>query len=158
VIEPMTKAASTQTELIELLRRFFTDCADEYEIDMAFLYGSRAGGLPRIDSDLDVAVLFGRRDLSEEEAFARIADISLKLANLLRMEVNVLHIHDDFRKPMLYYNVIALGTPVYARQDAQLLSLRNDALFHMGDFGIFGLGWQYEVAKKNLESLIHAGV
>lgn len=86
------------------------------------------------------------------------ADTSLKLANLLKMEVNVLHIHDDFRKPMLYYNVIALGVPVYARQDAQLLSLRNEALFHMEDFGIFGLGWQYEVAKKNLESLIHAGV
>lgn len=154
----MTKAASTQTQLIELLRRFFTDCADDYEIDMAFLYGSRAGGLPRIDSDLDVAVLFGRRDLPEEEAFERIADISLKLSNVLRMEVNVLHIHDDFRKPMLYYNVIALGTPVYARQDAQLLSLRNDALFHMEDFGIFGLGWQYEVSKNNLESLIHAGV
>ena len=97
----MTKTASTQTELVEYLRRFFADCADACEIDMAFLYGSRAKGLPRIDSDVDVAVLFGKQDLSEEEAFARIADISLKLANLLKMEVNVLHIHDDFRKPML---------------------------------------------------------
>jgi hypothetical protein len=36
--------------------------------------------------------------------------------------------------------------------------LRNEALFHMEDFGIFGLGWHHEVARRNLESLIHAGV
>lgn len=154
----MAETVAMQTELVEYLRRFFTNCADVYEIDMAFLYGSRARGLPRIDSDVDVAVLFGKRALSEEEAFTRMTDISLKLAALLKMEVNVLQIHDDFRKPMLYYNAICLGVPIYARQDARLLSLRNEALFHMEDFGIFGLGWQYEVAKKNLESLIHAGV
>ena len=75
----MEKTVSTQTELIECLGHFFADCADECEIDMAFLYGSRARGLPRIDSDVDVAVLFGKQDLPDEEAFARIADISLKL-------------------------------------------------------------------------------
>lgn len=154
----MAKAASTQTELVGCLRNFFEERADDYEIDMAFLYGSRARGLPRFDSDLDVAVLFGRRDLSEEEAFGRILDISFALVTLLKVEVNVLQIHDDFRKPMLYYNVIVMGLPVYTRRHIRFLSLRNEAIFHMEDFGIFGLGWQYEVAKRNLESVINGRV
>jgi predicted nucleotidyltransferase len=154
----MAKTVTTQTELIEYLSDFFKDRADDYEIDMAFLYGSRAQGFPRFDSDLDVALLFGRRDLSEEESFAKILDISFSLVSLLKMEVNVLQIHDDFRKPMLYYNVIVMGVPVYTRTDAQFLALRNEAIFNMEDFGIFGLGWQYEVAKRNLESVANGRV
>jgi len=149
----MAKRVATQTELIEFLSAFFKDRADDYEIDMAFLYGSRAGGFPRFDSDLDVAVLFGPKDLSEEESFARILDISFSLGSLLKTEVNVLQIHDDFRKPMLYYNVIVMGLPVYTRTDAQFLTLKNEAIFHMEDFGIFGQGWQHEVARRNLESI-----
>lgn len=147
----MKRPPSEQTEIVDCLRRFFRERADDYGIDMAFLYGSRATGLPRLDSDLDVAVLFDRNDM--EEAFGHIVDISFALTAILKMEVNVLQIHDGFRKPMLYYNVVALGLPIYVRNNAHFLSLRNQAIFHMEDFGIFGLGWQHEVAKRSLESV-----
>lgn len=152
-VRSVGKSVTTQHELVEFLSNFFKDRADDYEIDMAFLYGSRASGIPRSDSDLDVAVLFSRRDLPEHESFSRVVDMSFSLASLLKMEVNVLQIHDDFRKPMLYYNVIVMGVPVYRRTEARFLALRNEAIFCMEDFEIFGLGWQHDVAKRNLESV-----
>jgi predicted nucleotidyltransferase len=140
-----------RAEIIIRLKAFFHEQADPFGIDMAFLYGSWAKGFPRFDSDLDVAVIFNQSDLSEEEAFDRIADISLRLIDSLRMEVNVLQIHRDTWKPMLYYNVIVMGVPVYVRSDAQYSNLINEAIFQMEDFSIFGLKWQYEAAKTNLE-------
>ena len=48
----------TQTELVHKLKEFFGQKASQYEIDLAFLYGSWARGYPRSDSDVDLALIF----------------------------------------------------------------------------------------------------
>jgi hypothetical protein len=93
---------------------------------------------------------------SDDESFKRITEISLLLSRKLDLEVNIIQIYEDFRRPMLYYNAIVLGIPVYIRNFERYIMLRNEAIYQMEDFSILGLKWQHEVALKNLEDLEHA--
>jgi len=74
----------------------------------------------------------------------------------LCLEVNIIQIHKDFRKPMLYYNAIVLGIAVYIKDFDNYAMLKNEAIYQMEDFNIFGIKWQYETAIRNLEGLKHA--
>ena len=123
---------------------------------MAFLYGSWARGSPRQDSDIDVAILFSKEISTEEGIFEYITDISLLLSSDLRSEVNIIPISLDFGKPMLYYNAIVSGIPLFFREFSGYVDLRNEAIFQMEDFNIFGRYWQLTVARSNLERLTHA--
>lgn len=143
-------------EIIDHLKGFFRKNSERYGIEMAFLYGSWARGSPRQDSDIDVAILFSKEISTEEEIFERITDISLLLSSDLRSEVNVALISRDFGKPMLYYNAIVSGVPLFFREFSGYVDLRNEAIFQMEDFNIFGRYWQLTVAKRNLEELKHA--
>lgn len=132
-----------------VLKAFFKERA--YNIDMAFLYGSWTGGFPTKDSDVDLAILF--KELSDDEIFKTITEISYNLSLRIKKEVNVLPIYRDFRKPFLYYNAIVLGIPVYIKDFEEYVSLKNEAIYQMEDFGIFGTKWQLELTHKNLEKL-----
>lgn len=142
-------------KLIVTLKAFFKENAKE-TIDMAFLYGSWTTGYPRKDSDVDLAVLFLSELLSDDEIFNIITDISDNLSSKINKEVNILPIYRDFRKPMVYYNAIVLGVPVYIKDFEEYISLKNQALYHMEDFSIFGIKWQLEMTRKNLEVLQYA--
>ncbi|MCD6335748.1 MAG: hypothetical protein J7M27_10530, partial [Candidatus Latescibacteria bacterium] len=96
-------------------KAFFEEKAAALGLDMAFLYGSWAGGYPRKDSDVDVALHFLYAHSSDEEVFDHLTDISLELSKRTKREVNAIPIFDDFRKPMLYYNAVVLGLPLYIR-------------------------------------------
>lgn len=124
-------------------------------IEAAFLYGSWAAGLPYEESDVDIAVLF-RSELDEGHIFDRITTISLELTRLLKKEVNVIAIDPDMPRPMLYYNVIVKGIPVYMKDFSRYVDLRLSALFWAEDFNIFGTKWQAEVVRKRLEAMGNA--
>ena len=147
---------NNRKEIINRLRNYFDRNAGRYKLEMVFLYGSWARGFPRYDSDVDIAVLFSDEPSSDDESFRKMTDMSLALSEELGREVNVLQVYKDFRKPMLYYNAILLGLPVYIRDQGQYIQIKNDALYHMEDYSIFGMDWQYEVATKNLEAIRHA--
>ena len=146
----------TQGMIIETLQNYFEREALRFGIEAAFLYGSWAAGLPRVESDIDIAVLFDNDDLSELEVFKRLNAITLCLAKILTPEVNTIPIYTDFRKPMLYYNAIIKGIPVFSKDDLKYIRLINEALYHMEDFEIFGRKWQIEIALNNLEEIQHA--
>jgi len=146
----------TKPEILTLLKTFFEETASVYKIEMAFLYGSWARGFPKSFSDVDVAIVFLEEPGTEDEAFTIITDISLVLGKKLKSDVNVIPIHSDFRRPMLYYNAIVLGIPVFIGNQDRYISLRNQAIFQMEDFTLFGTKWQLEIAKKNLEDIKHA--
>jgi hypothetical protein len=57
---------------------------------------------------------------------------------------------------MLYYNAIVLGAPVFLKNFDRYVRLKNEALYQMEDFGIFGINWQFMVAAKNLGGLKNA--
>ena len=141
--------------LIFSLKAFFNENAKE-TIEMAFLYGSWASGYPREDSDVDLAVLFLAELLSDDEIFNIITDISYNLSSKINKEVNILPIYRDFRKPMVYYNAIVLGVPVYIKDFEKYVSLKNQAIYQMEDFNIFGVQWQLEITHRNLEALQYA--
>ena len=146
----------SRDDLIRKLKSFFDENAGRYSIDMAFLYGSWAKGFPKETSDVDIAVFFYPEKDSDDEEFNMITDISLQLSEIMRKEINIILIRTDFRKPMLYYNAIVLGQPIYIKNTERYISLKNEAIYQMEDFSIFGIGWQLLIAKENIRRLINA--
>lgn len=144
--------------IINLLKIFFKKCADQYGIECSFLYGSWGWGEPREDSDVDIAILFSDTASSDNEIFDSITDISLRLTEKLSSEASVLVIDRDFKHPMLYYNAIVHGIPVFVRHSDTYHSLILEAIYQMEDFSLFGTDWQLKIARKNMEALTHARV
>ena len=138
-------------EIVSLLEDFFQVRADSYQIDMAFLYGSRAGGYPRDGSDVDVAALFMPDQRNEDAIFDRVTEISFSLSGILGKDVNLLVLDRDFKKPMLQYNAIVLGIPVFIRSFDSYIDLYLESLYQMEDFSLFGIGWQLAISEKRLK-------
>ncbi|MCD6265647.1 MAG: hypothetical protein J7K02_06750 [Deltaproteobacteria bacterium] len=138
-------------EIISLLKDFFQVRVDSYQIDMAFLYGSQAGGYPRGDSDVDVAVLFLPNQENEDVIFKRVTEISLSLSGILGKDVNLLVLDRDFKRPMLQYNAIVLGIPVFIRGFDSYIGLYLEALYQMEDFSLFGIEWQLTISERRLK-------
>jgi predicted nucleotidyltransferase len=143
-------------EIIKKLKFLFENNSDRFGMEMVFLYGSWAKGIPRPDSDIDLAVVSSSDLSADDESYARLTDMSLFLSTETKKEVNIIQIHDDFRKPMLYYNAIVFGVPVFLKKFDRYVRLKNEALYQMEDFGIFGVNWQFMAAAKNLEGLKNA--
>jgi len=137
-------------KIISKLKDFFRVNFSRYYIDMVFLYGSWASGYPREDSDLDLAVVFSKEINKEDDIFSMITEISYELEKDLDTEVNIICVHRDFRRPMLYYNAIVLGMPVFIKDKDKFLNLKMEAISQMEEFRIFGIPWQREVARKAL--------
>lgn len=140
--------------IIDVLTLYFQKNASRFALDQVFLYGSRSQGLSRPDSDLDIAVLFSE-EVEEDAIFARITEISLELNHLIDLDVNVLRLTRDFRHPMLYYNAIVHGIPLFVLNQTEHIDLKLEALREMEDFSLFGIGWQLTAARKNLEAIAH---
>lgn len=140
-------------EIINGLKNFFSKKAQHYGLEMAFLFGSWARGYPKEDSDVDIAIVFIEEPGSDKELFQYLNDISLSLIKELGREVNSIVIQSNFNKPMLYYNAIVLGIPVFIKDRDKYVHLRNEAIFQMEDFNLFGIDWQVGITRKNLEEL-----
>ena len=142
------------THLISRVETFFQENAGRYHVGIALIYGSRAFGYAREDSDLDLAIVFSS-NLSDEQVFILVTQISMKLLDFLGMEVNIMPLYPDFRQPMLYYNAIIHGILVYCDDFGNYVDLKLQALQQMEDFRFFGIRWQMEVTQQNLEELNH---
>ncbi|MCK4308698.1 MAG: nucleotidyltransferase domain-containing protein [Candidatus Atribacteria bacterium] len=153
----MEKSLKIQKEKIILkLKDYFKQKASGYRIEMAFLYGSWVRGYPHNDSDLDLALLFSSQIKTEESLFALITQISYELSKDLGREVNIIPVYKDFPHPMLYYNAIILGRPLYIKDKDKLLQLKLESIYQMEDFQIFGVTWQRKVAQDIIKEIIHA--
>ena len=144
-----------EENLLNQIKVFFELKANQYGIALAFLYGSWARGIPRPDSDVDLAVVFSRKTktLSNEQIFDAIGALTIDLTRTIKKEVNIIPILADFKKPMLYYNAIVLGQPVYIESTDDYARFFVAAIFQMEDFSIFGTKWQLQAAAKNLEGI-----
>jgi predicted nucleotidyltransferase len=149
-------AKPARESLMEALRDYFQREGTKLGVEVAFLYGSWASGFPRLESDIDIAILFENERASEDLIFEWLNEISLHLTKSLGSEVNVIPIFSDFRKPMLYYNAIVRGIPVFIKDYSRYVQWVNEALHQMEDFGIFGRQWQIALTRNNLEEIKHA--
>jgi len=153
----MEKSLKIQKEKIILkLKDYFKRKTSGYRIEMAFLYGSWDRGYPRNDSDLDLAILFSPQIRTEESIFDLITQISYELSKDLGREVNIIPIYRDFPHPMLYYNAIILGSPLYIEDKDKFLQLKLESIYQMEDFQIFGVAWQRKVAQDIIKEITHA--
>jgi len=153
----MEKSLKMQREKFILkLKDYFKQKASEYHIEMAFLYGSWATGYPHQDSDIDLAILFFPYIKDEDSLFELINTISYELSMEIEKEVNIIPIKEDFPHPLLYYNAIILGIPLYIKHMDNLVKLKLEAVRQMEDFKIFGISWQREVAQKILKEINRA--
>ena len=134
--------------IILKLEDFFRKNALQYRINVALLYGSWAAGHPHEESDIDLGILFSRKIVDQDKMFHAITDVSYKLEKELNREVNVISISRDFPQPMLYYNVITSGIPLFIKNYDEFLDLRLNAVCQMEDFRIFGIAWQRRIAEK----------
>jgi predicted nucleotidyltransferase len=135
-----------------IIEDFFYAEAGRFRVKVAVLYGSWAGGFFRPDSDVDLAVVF-EDEPDDDAAYRRLMDMTLILSDVTGREVNIITIDPDFRKPMLYYNALVRGIAVYRKRGEDFSRLRKKAIDEMEDFSIFGLQWQAELARHNLEAL-----
>ncbi|MEW6686637.1 MAG: nucleotidyltransferase domain-containing protein [Candidatus Edwardsbacteria bacterium] len=142
--------------IVTALKNFFKENASLFNIDMAFLYGSWARGYPRKDSDVDIALVFLAKSSNENITFKILTDISFELSMKVKKEVNIISISWDFVKPLVSYNAIVLGLPLYIKDFERYVALKNYAIVQMEDFRLFGLKWQLEIAERNLEVLRYA--
>ena len=149
-------AKPARESLMEALREYFQRKGTKLGVDVAFLYGSWASGFPRLESDIDIAILFENEQASEDLIFEWLNEISLHLTKSLGSEVNAIPIFSDFRKPMLYYNAVVKGIPVFIKDYSRYVQWVNEALHQMEDFGIFGRQWQIALTRSNLEESKHA--
>lgn len=143
-------------KIVQLLNEYFKKKFSIYHIKMVFLYGSWAKGYPHEDSDIDLAIQFSVPAEKEDTLFELINGISYELSLQIGKEVNIIPIKEDFPHPMLYYNAIIQGMPVYIKSAQSLIDLKLEALRQMEDFKIFGTTWQQEVVKKILKEITHA--
>jgi len=138
------------------LEDFFRKNAQKFNIEMAFLFGSQASGFPMEDSDIDIGIVFNNNKFSNDDIFSKITDISLEISEMGNSDINIIPVYYDFRKPLLYYNVIVLGKPLYIGNFNRYISLKNEAIFQMEDFSIFGEKWMIEIAKNKLKEIKNA--
>ncbi len=141
-------------EIIQILKDYFQQKAVFFNINFAFLYGSWASGHPVQESDIDVAIL-SSEEMDKDRAFDIVSKVSVELTELLKRDTNVLYIDVELTKPMLLYNAIIQGIPVFIKDHKEYADLRLKAISMMEDFSLFGTRWQTEIAKKRLESLGH---
>lgn len=153
----MEKSLKIQKEKIILkLKDYFKQKASGYHVEMVFLYGSWARGYPRYDSDIDLAILFCPQSKTEESLFDLITQISYELSKDLGQEVNIIPIYEDFPHPMLYYNAIILGSPLYIKDKDKFIQLKLESIYQMEDFQIFGVTWQRKVAQDIIKEISNA--
>lgn len=148
-------ATNTQETVREALKAFFRREADRLSVDVAFLFGSWATGLPRADSDVDVGVVFSDQPPSAV-AFDRVNHVALELGRALGTDIDVVVVDRDLSRPALAYQAVVRGTPVYVRDTATLADLRREAVREMEDFSLFGVEWQLQAARVNLRRGPHA--
>lgn len=140
--------------LTDILKGFFKKRASSFNAEMVFLYGSFARGLPKDGSDADIGIVF-KGPLPEEKIFDLISEVSLALSYELKREVNIVSVRSDDWQPMLYYNIIVLGVPIFICNEEEYLSLRWEAIRQMEDFVAMGLAWQIAAARTSLRRLGH---
>jgi len=146
----------TKEKMVQLLTDYFKKKSPVYHIEMVFLYGSWAIGYPRQDSDIDLAIFFSPYIKDEDSLFELMNSISYELSIEISKEVNIIPLKEDFPHPMLYYNAIILGIPLYINNRENLIKIKLEAIKQMEDFKIFGIPWQQEVAKNILKEISHA--
>lgn len=141
-------------DIVEILKAYFRANSGVYGIKLAFLYGSYAHNNQTEQSDIDVAIVFEKdRAKVGKKLFEVITDISIATSKLSGKDVEIICIDEDFSKPMLYYNAIIHGKPLFVCDVNYYIDYFLRALHTMEEFSGFGIKLQLEMANNQLRSI-----
>jgi len=99
-VDPETKIDEKLKEILE-----------KEKITLAYIFGSRARGTSREDSDWDIAIYKGRK-LSHDELFK----LTLKISKILNVPIEYIDIVDLYNiDPLLGFTVINEGKTIYCK-------------------------------------------
>jgi uncharacterized protein len=113
---------------IKKLEAFFLNYKKSHSIQLAYLFGSRAGGIEGPISDYDIAVLFSKMP-SAAERYGLAHDLSMLLIPD-RVDLVILN-HAPVE---LGYGIIASGVVVYEENVAGRVEFEANTLSRYGDF------------------------
>lgn len=141
-------------DIIDTFKTYFKSHAESYGIKLAFIYGSYAHHNETRQSDIDIAIVFNKDPAKNKKRLLEIiTDISIATGRLTGKDVEIIHIDDDFSKPMLYYNAIVHGKPLFVSDVNCQIDYVLRAIHEMEDFSRLGTQWQVEVANKRLQRI-----
>ena len=91
------------------------------DIEVVWLYGSRATNKAQMYSDYDIAIAFKNFKLSDIERYLRPNELALEWSAILKLPEKMLSIVDINQSPSyLNYNIIEQGIVLYTNHSARL--------------------------------------
>lgn len=112
----------------KLAQKLTSFCRGADDIEVAYLFGSRAGGRHTDASDVDVGILFGA-----EVEFSRVDELEHQIRQHLGgMQVDVVQLNTA--PPELAFRVIDEGTIVFEVDEATRVDLEAHILSRYGDY------------------------
>jgi len=110
----------------EILAAIHTLSANNADIDVVWLYGSRARNEAQGYSDFDLAIAFKNFKLSAIEKFLRPNELALDWSMSLDLPEKIVSIVDINQSPVyLNYTIIEEGIVIYQNQTARLYKEQN---------------------------------
>jgi len=110
----------------EILAAIHTLSANNADIEVVWLYGSRARNEAQGHSDFDLAIAFKNFKLSAIEKFLRPNELALDWSVSLDLPEKIVSIVDINQSPVyLNYTIIEEGIVIYQNQTARLYKEQN---------------------------------
>lgn len=110
-------------DLLYLLEKVFTNSQD---VEVVWLYGSRAKGTEHKLSDVDLAIAFKNFSLSQQEKMARIHHIeSLLVTEVISFKNPISCVDINTIPTYLAINVVNDGKVIYGKNSRRLLQEEN---------------------------------
>jgi len=103
------------------IKKIITLAKNNVDVEVLWLYGSRAKNTANIHSDYDIAIAFKNFKLSDIKRYLRPNELELEWSEILKLPEKMLSIIDINQSPSyLNYNIIEQGIVLYDSQSARL--------------------------------------
>jgi len=105
----------------QAIKKIITLAKNNADVEVVWLYGSRAKNTATIHSDYDIAIAFKNFKLSDIKRYLRPNELALEWSAILKLPENMLSIVDINQSPIyLNYNIIEQGIVLYGKQSVRL--------------------------------------
>jgi len=103
------------------IQKIITLAKNNVDVEVIWLYGSRAKNTANIHSDYDIAIAFKNFKLSDIKRYLRPNELALEWSEVLKLPKKMLSIVDINQSPSyLNYNIIEQGIVLYDSHSARL--------------------------------------
>lgn len=131
--EPMSLIESDkkQDDIVSAVRVFSSQNQD---VDVVWLYGSRANGNAHSESDYDLAIAFNNFQLSDFDKYTRPHELALDWSERLKVATNKISIVDINQVPIyLAYNIVDSGMILYQEPNSRVFH-ETDRIYSMYEY------------------------